>query len=370
MIIRNDLMKPKHIILLAADAASIVFFVCTTIIALVLAGSLPDQQTAERWGGKERYSQVSMFTDYDNGLTIDSIFMARTDIEKKLVENSLPVEAYGARVWVDAFSSYDLAMPVASDRASAESAAIITGGDFFLFHPQDIISGYYYSESDTMYDRIVIDDVLAWQLFGASDVVGMPVTIGGKYFYVAGVFKRSENSDIEKVYGEKPRLFMPYQGYSLISPDEGIKFSCYEACLPDPVTGLGKQIVSESFSVKDENRRIVENSVRYRLKNRFSLIADNGMRSVVDIPLVYPYWENAARMTEDRSAALLVMQIIGLAAPVFTLVYLFRLLIKNRKKIFEKVRDGAVGAYRKTSEKIKENKKVNADKKQDNTVKN
>ncbi len=369
MIIRNDLMKPKHIILLAADVVSIVFFVCTTIIALVLAGSLPDQQAAERWGGNERYSQVSMFTDHDNGLTIDSIFMARINIEKKLVENSLPIETYGARVWVDSFSSYDIAMPVASDRASAEAAAIITGGDFFLFHPQDIISGYYYSESDTMYDRIVIDDVLAWQLFGASDVVGMPVAINGKYFYVAGVFKRSENNDIEKVYGDKPRLFMPYQGYSLIS-EEGARFSCYEACLPDPVTGLGQQIVSESFSVKDENRRIVENSVRYGLKNRFSLLADKDIRSVVDIPLVYPYWENAARMTEDRSAALLVMQMIGLAAPVFTLVYLFRLLIKNRKKILKKARDGAVEAYRKTNEKIKENKKANADKKQDNTVKN
>ncbi len=330
-------MKAKHIVLLILNAASIAFLICTTVISAVLAGSLTDQQVTDRWGNGVRYSQVSVFTDYDNEMVIDGIFMTRVNVEKKLTENSISSEKEGARVWADAFSSYQTSMSVSSDRASAEAAAIITGGDFFLFHPQDMISGYYYSEDDTMYDRIVIDDVLSWQLFGASDVVGMPVTINGKYFYVAGVYKRSENKDIEKVYGEKPRLFMPYQGYSLIS-DIGAEFSCYEACLPDPVTGLGLQIISESVGVGEENRITVENSARYGLKNRFKLLADNGIRSVVDRPVVYPYWENAARMTEDRSVSLLVMQIIGLVIPVLTVFYLFRLLIKSRSKIFEKLR--------------------------------
>ena len=331
-------MKPKHIVLLIIDTASVVFFLCMTLAAYFTANSLPDQQAAKRWGGETKYAQISVYTDCYDEINIDSIFMARINVEKKLVENSISSEIEDARVWTDAFSSYQTSMTAASDHGSAEAAAIITGGDFFVFHPQDMISGYYYSDSDTMHDRIVIDDVLAWQLYGSSDIVGMPVIIDGKYFYVAGVFRQSENNDIKKVYGEKPRMFMSYQGYSLIH-EEGAKFSCYEACLPDPVTGLGKQIISESISIDEKNYRIVENSSRYGLKNRFTMLADNNVRSVVDIPVVYPYWENAARMTEDRSVTLLIMQLAGLAAPVLTIVYLLRSLIKSRKKIFEKMRE-------------------------------
>ena len=136
-------MKPKHIVLLILNAASVVFLICTSIIAAVLAGSLPDQQAAERWGNDVRYSQVSVFTDYENEMVIDSIFMTRVNVEKKLTENSISSEKEDARIWADAFSSYQMPMSVSSDRASAEAAAIITGGDFFLFHPQDMISGYY-----------------------------------------------------------------------------------------------------------------------------------------------------------------------------------------------------------------------------------
>ncbi len=355
-------MKPKHIILLMINTASIVFFVCMTLAAYFTAVSLPDQQAAKRWGDGTDYSQISVYTDSYDEMSADSIFMTRIDIEKKLVENSIASEKEGARVWTDAFSSYQMQMNISSDRASADAAVIITGGDFFVFHPQDMISGYYYSDSDTMYDRIVVDNVLAWQLYGSSDVVGMPVTINGKYFYIAGVFNKSENKDIEKVYGEKPRAYMPYQGYSLIN-EAGAEFSCYEACLPEPVSGLGKQIVSDCIGINEENYRLVENSSRYGLKKRFELLSDKNIRSVVDIPVVYPYWENAARIAEDRSVTLLLMQIAGLVTPTFTILYLFRLLIKSRKKIFEKIRESLSNKIEKNRLKYREKRAASSEKK-------
>ncbi|MDE5575915.1 MAG: ABC transporter permease, partial [Oscillospiraceae bacterium] len=271
---------------------------------------------------------------------INGVFMARVNTEKKLTEASLAPERAGARVWADAFSTSQRKISVSTDRATSDANLIATGGDFFLFHPFEIISGYYYSDDDLMHDRVLIDDVLAWQLYGSSDVAGKPVRVDGTYYVISGVFRQSDNSDIEKVYGMSPRIFMPYEGYSLMGGGEAV-FTCYEACLPNQVTGQGKQIVTEALSVTadDPGLRIVENSVRYRLKNRLEIIADFGMRSVVDSSVVYPFWENAARITEDKSALLLVFQTVFLIFPVCTAAYLLHLLVKNRKRLIKKAID-------------------------------
>lgn len=342
-------MKPKYIAMLILDLASLLFFLTASVLAWFTANSLPDQQAAARWSGSERYAQVSVYTEETHALVTDGIFTARVNIEKKLAENSFAPKKEKARVWTDAFSSDQLKVSASTERAAADASLIVTGGDFFLFHPQDILYGYYYSDDDTMQDRIVIDDVLAWQLYGASNIVGKPVIIDGKYYYVAGVCRRSENSDIEKVYGSKPRIFMPYRGYEMIS--SVMMFSCYEVCLPNSVTGLGKQMLMDSIGIEEENCRVVENSERFSLKNRFELLLGHSVRSVVDIPIVYPYWENAARIAEDRSVLLLVMQIIGLICPVFTVIYFLRKLIRNRKELFRKAIDAITRKAKQRSRK-------------------
>ena len=345
-------MKPKYIFIIVLNAVSLLLFLLAAVLESFTEASLPDQHMSERWAGDKKYAQISLFTEDMSPYVLDGIFNARVDIDKKLVENSLSPENENSRLWVDAFSTTQMKAAVSSDKTTSEVSMIVTGGDFFMFHPQDMISGYYYSDDDTMHDRVVIDNVLAWQLYGASDIVGKPVIINGKYFYVAGVFRPSENSDSEKVYGSKPRLFMPYRGYELLG--ETPYFSCYEVCLPDPVTGLGKQIISDVIKMDKESYRLVENSSRYGLKNRFLLLRDAGIRSVVDIPIVYPYWENAARITEDRSVVLLILQILGLVFPAGTVLYFFRKLLKNRKKLakkaFDKLKD-LFGKIRRNSRK-------------------
>lgn len=337
-------MKLKYIVIAAANAASLLIFAAVSLIFSAVGGSLPDQRAAERWAGEDSsYAQISVFMDASSVMDINKVFMTRVDVEKKLTEASLVSEKEGARVWADAFSAPQMKISVTSDRAAAEANMIVTGGDFFLFHPLEIISGYYYSDDDLMHDRVLIDEVLAWQLYGSSNVAGKPVKVNGAYYIVSGVFKQSGNSDVEKVYGLSPRMFMPYGGYSLMGDGEAV-FACYEACLPNQVTGQGKQIITDVLAVKDDTSgmRVVENSVRYSLKKRFEIIADFGMRSVVDGSIAYPFWENAARITEDKSALLLAFQIIFLVLPTVTLLYLLRRLIKNRRKLVRKAIDAAV----------------------------
>ncbi len=351
-------MKLKYIVLGILNIASLLLFAAASAFAAGIGNSLPDQKAVERWAsaGELPYAQVSVFADEYSALDINKVFTARVDIDKKLIENSAASEDKDARVWADAFSATQEKLSISSDRFSAEANMIVTGGDFFLFHPQDIISGYYYSDNDIMQDRVLIDNVLAWQLYGSSDVAGKPVVIDGKYFYISGVFRQSENSYIKKVYGASPRIFMSYEGYGLL--DKEAKFTCYEACLPNQVTGQAKQILTEALSIKEDDLdfRVVENSLRYSLKNRFGIIADFGMRSVVDRPIVYPFWENAARLTEDKSALVLAFQIIFLLLPIGTAVYLIAKLYRSRKKLFKKALNAAKAFFDRIAAKLRDRK--------------
>lgn len=336
-------MKPKYIIIAAANGLSLLFALIITLIASGIAGSQPDQRVREKWAPKSSmpYAQVSAYTADTAAVTIDSIFMTRVNIDKSLVENSITSERENARLWTDAFSTSQRLINVSADKTSSEASMIATGGDFFLFHQLDMLYGSCYSDSDVMHDRVVIDETLAWRLYGSSNIAGKPVTINGKYFYIAGVFRQSGNSDMKKVYGEKPRIFMSYQGLELI--DEGVPlFTCYEACLPSPVTGVGQKIFTEALKLDEYSSRIVENSARYGLKNRFTIISEFGMRSVADNSVYYPFWENAARITEDKSALVLTFQLAGLILPIVTVVWLFARFIKNRKKLTDKLKDNFV----------------------------
>ena len=344
-------MKPKYIIITAANGLALLFTLIMTLIASGIAGSQPDQQVTKKWAPESSipYAQVSAYTSDTAAVTIDSIFMTRVNIDKSLVENSITSENERARLWTDAFSTSQRIINVSADKTSSEANMIATGGDFFLFHQLDMLYGSCYSDDDVMHDRVVIDETLAWRLYGSSNIAGMPVTINGKYFYIAGVFRQSDNSDMEKVYGEKPRIFMSYQGLELISEATTL-FTCYEACLPSPVTGVGLKIVTEALNLDEYSSRILDNSARYGLKNRFTIISEFGMRSVVDNSVFYPFWENAARITEDKSALILVFQLIGLILPIVTVVWLFVKFIRNRKNLTDKLKNDITDKWDKAKE--------------------
>ena len=56
------------------------------------------------------------------------------------------------------------------------------------------------------------------------------------------------------------------------------------------------------------------------LSNLLQVIKDYGVRSMRHNGVIYPYWENAVRMTEDYLALLLVLIVFFAALPVCTVV--------------------------------------------------
>ena len=75
-------------------------------------------------------------------------------------------------VYTDAYCAFGKTS-VTGDHGSSDASVIAVGGNYFLFHPLELVSGTYFSESDVMHDRVVLDETLAWKLFGGSNLAGM-----------------------------------------------------------------------------------------------------------------------------------------------------------------------------------------------------
>lgn len=311
---------------------TVLALLCAVCLGLswIVANTLTSVRAAERWRGENelRFAQVSCFLPEDEKKDLDAIETFRRAVDQAMVDASLvetqevvrpgqaSVEAVqlASGLYQDAWSGTGK-ITVSNGAASANVKAIGVGGEFFLFHPLQLRSGSYLYENDLMQDRVVLDEELAWRLFGSSDVAGLSVMISGEPYYVAGVVHRESDFASQKAYTDGAGIFMSYAALNRLT-DCGIH--CYEIVLPDPISGYGLGVVEKSFPIGGGD--IVEVSGRYGLKNLCSIIKDFGVRSMRTGDVIYPYWENAARLTEDYLALLVVLAVLFGTAPVVIVI--------------------------------------------------
>ena len=318
----------------------IIFAVLVGILGKITR-ELSSQRIAERWvnEGGTSYSQLSIFYDRSEYIDLDQIYTMRVDIDKKLTENSIIAENESARIWLDSYST-ETEMTVYSPRTdyttSADTVVTATGGDYFMFHPLKLLSGAYYTDDDFMKDRVILDRNLAWQLFGSNDIVGMTVLVNNSRYYIAAVVDVESDDSSSMVYGEKPRMYMQYSAYKNMPSEGHVPITTYEVCLPNTVKGLAESIVKDTVIGEENCHKILENSARYTLKNLFAVAFDGGKRVVDNSTIYYPYWENAARINEEKAAGVLVAGAAMLIIPLITILYFVGLVIHKRKEIIRK----------------------------------
>ncbi len=310
--------KKKLVLAIVAGALTLLAAVCAVIMA-VLGGTLEAQKADERWRGEnsERFAQVSIFFPVGSELEETSLYSFHETINSKLVEAGLEQPETGS-LWTECYSAKGK-ITVEGSRGSSQAAALGIGGDFFLFHPLRLRSGGYISGDDLMQDRVVLDEELAWKLFGSVDLAGMTVTIGGKPYYIAGVVERETDFASSKAYTDGPGIFMSYSALKDMGACSGI--SCYELVCADPISGFASGVVTDGLS-NSGAYPVIENSSRYSLSGTFRVVGDFGERSMNNYGVVYPYWENAARLIEDYMALCLVLFIIFAAMPAVCLLVL------------------------------------------------
>lgn len=290
--------------------------------------TLRGQHMAEEFqgDGELEFAQVSVFLPEGNAVNDETIWKFRTTTEAN-TRDLVPEEV--KNLYVDAWSGMG-SVQVKGEHGSADASVIAVGGDFFRLHPQTLLSGGYIYGDDLMHDRVILDEELAWRLFGGYDLTGLPVEIGGSTFYVAGVVARESDWATEKVYSGGAGLYMSYEAYKAMN--EGAYISTYEAIIPEPVENFAKMQVTDNFAPEDAV--VVVNSGRYSVSRVLGQLKEFGQRTLRTDSVYYPYWENAARLVENRCMIWLAITLVLWVCPVlFVLVLAVKAYRKSKRKL-------------------------------------
>lgn len=334
--------------------------VALNLVLIILAGvcfgfcikmknTLPYTKAAENWAGKsgERFAYISCFMPETARTDQQSVYSFKSTMEQKLIENSMEAEA-DRTLWTFAYCG-NAALSVTTDKGSATVEALGVGGDFFFFHPMLLRGGNYIAESDLMHDGVVIDRELAWKLFGAIEVNGMELEIAGRKFYVAGVVERDSDFASKEAYGADIGLYMAYDVFNEIT---GSEINCYELVFPNPVTNFALNLVKENFGNK-ETTVFVDEGSRYGVSNLWSVVKDYGKRSMRTDGVIFPYWENAARLTEDYAALCMLLCFLFLAVPAgFGAVIACKYAKKGATLAWQKTEELSVKFYDSVNDKL------------------
>lgn len=230
------------------------------------------------------------------------------------------------RLWCDAYSYFTEVYVSRPEQNGVNCNAVITGGDFFLFHELDFKSGWYYTDTDLHLDRVVIDEKLAFELFGSNYVEDMRLTVGGKTLWVAGVVALDESRAKEMQMGDKPMIYIPQYIAEGMFGERA--FDHYEIMLQDPV----KDHAVNSLATVTEGKEVVDVTNRYGIGRIFGILKEFPTRSYRSESLTYPYWENADRGTEDVLALLLAVNVLSALAFIIQLIAFIITVIERKKR--------------------------------------
>ncbi|MBR4994166.1 MAG: ABC transporter permease, partial [Lachnospiraceae bacterium] len=226
----------KRLILLGSAVLALIIALIIKLICTSKANSLTEQMAWKRWGNLAKDTQISVFFDKEFDYNFYNIRSLQADMEKKLLESSIVSESENAnaRQWIYAYSlkgSVDLEGEAGKTTANVYAV----GGDFFEFHPLELVRGSYFESTDVMKDYILLDRELAWQLFGSNDIIGKQVWCGNIPLMVIGVYNRPESKFNEAAGNNAATAYISYESYGTLSGEEsanGPGVDTYEIILP------------------------------------------------------------------------------------------------------------------------------------------
>ncbi len=322
--------KKKRIVFWVLNLALALAAAVCVLAIIRLSGLLNTQKEAARWRGENEmnFTQLSCFIPTDEQISLEDVYAFRYAMLDKFKEASLEADG-GSGLFVDAWSCPGKAS-VSTGLGKGDAAVTAVGGSFFSFHPVRLISGNYLTETDLMQDRVLLDEDLAWLLFGGTDLTGLELRIDNVPFVVAGVIEREQDFASRKAYTDGMGLFMSYDAWKTLHEDAGI--NCYEVVMAEPVDSFAVGVAREKFPIGEGV--ILENSERFAPGSLLKLLRQFGTRSMQSRSILYPYWENAARCVEDWCTLLLLLAILLAAVPAVSLiVWLVRRIRQGRNKM-------------------------------------
>lgn len=305
-------------------------------------------------GGVYNYGQVSLFLAPEAGLDLTGAYSLKQAVDGKLKDASVsknptpedgkPQQTVEGRLWIDCGYA-ETSLTVSGIKGSCDVIAGGTYNDFFIFHPEALISGSYYTPDSINSDTVIIDKQCSWQLFGGLDTAGMTVTVNGREYHVAGVVDCPFEGDALAAYGDKPRIYMPYETLCNIVP--GTVMTAYEICIPNVVKDFPKTLMEEINPASENRSRIVDQTGRFELVTLFKGFNEISQSAIVDSSLAYPWFENKIRTAEIVAKIMAGIGVYLLIIPLLSTVYGLFMLTKAIAAAGRALKNKAERAYQK-----------------------
>ncbi|MCQ2523649.1 MAG: ABC transporter permease [Lachnospiraceae bacterium] len=317
----------KQFILAITGAISLIVFLILTTICCVTASKQKNQQFAKRWCNDGSYVQLSAFLSELSGMEEKTVMMIQGGLENQLTMDSIVAPNENARRVVMAYSAQG-EVELSSGKSEVTVNAYGVGGDFFLFHPLEIVYGSYFDGDDIMKDHVILDTETAWNLFGSPNVVGQVITVGGRQHVISGVVKKEKGRLNDLAGNDVPTIFVSLE--SLQEFGNITYLNSIEALLPNPISGYAKGIFQKALNLEERRFEVVENTGRFSWQHLVMNAKNFGLRGMNKKGLVYPYWENVARGTEDILTPICIAAIVFVSYPSILLIALLIRMWRKR----------------------------------------
>lgn len=317
---------------------------------------LPDQRAYESWQTEEKpYGQAAVYLREGDAIPQESLYSIRMAVEKVLTDGSVPSEDYP---WFYAASRTELATLTGEGTTSSVELTLISG-EYFRLHPMPVRYGWYMDESDVMHDRIVLDRQTAWDLFAADNVAGQFLTLNGARYQVAAVVDyppgqyqklAAEGVCRAWVFADSPAFASagaapPEEGtaeapLAAAADSQGGGFTCIEVVLPQPVKNFALSTLQGALKdIVPEDTVFVDNGGRFSLPSRWSVLREIGTRGISTKGVEHPWYENAARLTENHLALRLIPEGILLGLSLISVLLWLWMLNKKRTWGFHSIKE-------------------------------
>lgn len=286
---------------------------------------LSSQLAAQRWETEEKpYAQATVFLRDEDGIPQDAISGIRLAVENALTAAGVASDTHP---WLYAFSRTEQAELI-NGIASSKVEVTLISGDYFTIHPMNVRSGWYLDDTEVMRDRIILDRKTAWDLFYSDNVVGQFLEWNGQRYMVAAVVD-TESGKYNDMAAEGTQRAWAFSDSPSADPAKG--FTCVEMVLPQPVKNFTVSTMQNALTgYIPEDTTVVDITERFSLVNRWNALREISTRWISSKAISYPYYENAARLTENHLALRLIPEGFFLSIPLVSV--LIWLILLNRKR--------------------------------------
>ncbi len=352
----NDKVNRKQ--LLASGILALVFVASALavgileLVVLGISGTIDFLDAGKRWSASgDRFAVITLYTEEGAALSKDQIETWAYGMDAALLESSVTPNE-NARSWAYTYAVEET-MTVTGPRDKTSAEVIAAGGDFFVFHPQEFVHGSPFLNDPSNPNGVVLDEDLAWKIFGATDVVGMELTIGETPYTVSGITRRKTDTGIyNHTYGERPRMYMSYAGYIKLRGDEN-RITMFEAALPNAVSSFARNLFDGVVTANEDTMAVTEASDRFSLQSRWNNSKQLKYSWIRENKIEYPYWENEAKVADYRCAILMLFETAFAAAAVTSMLLSFILLRISGYTVTDSIKN----TYRKLEKKRKKRTK-------------